>query len=472
MMAHWRQAALAVGVLAASVSAAGPRAADDPAVARAFLEELADPTPLSRETRQRVKQLLADLDSNTWKVRDAASKELLRIGPKAEPLVRQAAESADAEAALRLGQLLESYEASRQRGMPVLNEAVDLLAGRKDKAVVDALVKLLGHAGASVRHVAEYGLRRITGWRFGYNAHGPPAERLAAAAKWAAWWKASRSTFDFVPAAGRQGVAGLLAWSGSGQGVFLFGLDGEVVWSRSVRQRPTSADALPNGHIVVAFYANGQSWLEEHDRNGKVVWHARMLPVRGLLLGLKRLPNGNTLAVERTGRRVIEIDPTGREIVWQYAPDGASVYSAQRLASGNTLVCTSRGEAHEVSPAGNVVWTKPGLTGTREAWRLASGNLLIVDVSRSRVVELGADGREVWSWSPTKTDRIVSARRLPDGRTAVHAMGMGPVLVGRDGKVTQLLTPNGARLWACWGQISLAPAGAEQAAKGTWKPDP
>jgi len=464
-----RQTTLAVAVLAACVSAGKPRASGDRlAAARTVLGEFADPTLLDDRTRARIPELLDDLGHEEWSVREAASEALRRIGHRGEPLVRKAAGSANTEVAARVGQVFEAYEADRRRRVRRLHEAIELLAGERDRSLLDALVRLLSHADPRVRRAAGYGLRRITGRRFGYNAHDPARERAAATRTWAAWWRGERERFDWTPTARAPKVGGILAWSSSGAAVFLYGLDGKLLWSRRTPTRPTAADALPNGHVLIATYAAGAALLEEYGRGGQVVWRAD-IPWRGLLLGVRRLPNGNTLVLERGNWRVVEIDPTGGEIVWQFGVEGERVYSAQRLANGNTVVCTCKDRVQEVGRDGKVLWTRAGLGGLRDVTKLPGGHLLAVHVARSRVVELAPDGTETWGWSPPERDRLVGARRLPDGRTVIQCAKAGLVLVDRTGKVTELATPNGVRLWSCFGQITLAPAGAERTAEVEWR---
>ena len=80
------------------------------------------------------------------------------------------------------------------------------------------------------------------------------------------------------------------------------------------------------------------------------------------------LDNGHILlfdnGIRRGFSRVLQIDPVGGEVVWEYsaAPDGRFYSgfrgSAQRLPNGNTLICESdEGRVFEVTPAGEIVWT-------------------------------------------------------------------------------------------------------------------
>jgi len=178
--------------------------------------------------------------------------------------------------------------------------------------------------------------------------------------------------------------------------------------------------------------------------------------------------------VELRGRRVVEIDPAGKRIAWEHAYGPMHVCSAQRPPNGNTLLCSFDGQVTEITRAGKVVWRKAGLGHTRDAQRLPNGNLLIVNLSRYGVVELTADGREVWSWIPPDGRRVGGAARLPDGRTAVQIGGVGFLLVDLAGKGTvRLATPENLRVYSCSScrrQLRLAPPGAERAARGTWGP--
>jgi hypothetical protein len=78
------------------------------------------------------------------------------------------------------------------------------------------------------------------------------------------------------------------------------------------------------------------------------------------------LPNGNILLFDNWGRhgtsRVLELEPLSQQIVWEYPRKGGELFSlccggAQRLPNGNTLVVEStHGRALEVTPNQDVVW--------------------------------------------------------------------------------------------------------------------
>ena len=103
------------------------------------------------------------------------------------------------------------------------------------------------------------------------------------------------------------------------------------------------------------------------DRDSReVVWHwgpgTIEMPHMPTQLG-----NGNILVYDNqsqeTFTRVVEVEPTSGDIVWDYRADPPESFrspfqgSNQRLANGNTLICDSEiGRAFEVTADGDVVW--------------------------------------------------------------------------------------------------------------------
>ncbi len=88
---------------------------------------------------------------------------------------------------------------------------------------------------------------------------------------------------------------------------------------------------------------------------------------------VQKLDNGNILFFANganvlyggptAGSRIIELNPATKEIVWEYKGDPTVTFfswfisGAQRLASGNTLICEGAwGRLFEVTPEGDIVW--------------------------------------------------------------------------------------------------------------------
>jgi HEAT repeat protein len=73
-------------------------------------------------------------------------------------------------------------------------------------------------------------------------------------------------------------------------------------------------DVLPNGHVLVAQFANNR--VVEFDADGQTVWDAAITNPTGV----NRLPNGHTLVACQNMQRVFELDRKGKT-VWEYSSD-------------------------------------------------------------------------------------------------------------------------------------------------------
>ncbi len=139
---------------------------------------------------------------------------------------------------------------------------------------------------------------------------------------------------------------------------------------------------------------------------------------------VRKLASGNYLVAQESDGFVREYDPTGT-VVWEYevplfnkpkkgghGPEawGNSVFSATRLANGNTLIGTGNGHSVlEVTPAKEIVWKleQNDLPGITLAWvtrveRLANGNTIIGNChagpANPQLIEVTPDRKVVWTW--------------------------------------------------------------------------
>jgi hypothetical protein len=200
-----------------------------------------------------------------------------------------------------------------------------------------------------------------------------------------------------------------------------------------------------------------------------------------------RLPNGNTLIVDRRADFVIEVTPDKR-LVWQYGATPNSLqpgslfdpFSAQRLSNGNTLIVDNRGGTRVIevrnsdySPtapslgytADSIVW-QYGIAGSsglgdgqlaspRHAQRLANGDTLITDsgdqvTTGNRVMEVtpaGAIARQFGVAGEAGThdgllDRPSAAQRLSNGNTViVEEDGLRMLEVAPSGEIVEQYRP-------------------------------
>ena len=207
----------------------------------------------------------------------------------------------------------------------------------------------------------------------------------------------------------------------------------QVVWEYDAAKanpgKPVEVHAfqrLPGGLTMIA--ESGPARIIEVDDAGKVHREVKLKVDRPNTHAdtrlVRKLDNGNYLVAHEADGRVREYDATGA-IVWQFdiplfgkerkgghGPEafGNSVFSASRLANGNTLIGTGNGHSIlEVDRAGKIVWKieQKDLPGITLAWvtrveRLPNGNTLIGNChagpENPQLIEVTPDRKVVWTW--------------------------------------------------------------------------
>lgn len=214
--------------------------------------------------------------------------------------------------------------------------------------------------------------------------------------------------------------------------------EGKTVWKYNAKcngneKRPVEVHAfqrLPNGLTMIA--ESGPGRIIEVDRDGKIQ-HELRLKVdqpnahRDTRLA-RKLDSGNYLVAHEGDGVVREYDPSGK-VVWEFAvplfgrqPKGGhaaeafgnSVFSAVRLANGNTLIGTGNGHSVlEVTPAKEIVWKleQNDLPGIQLAWvttlqPLANGNIIVGNChagpKNPQLIEVTRDKKVVWTFRDFK----------------------------------------------------------------------
>ena len=167
---------------------------------------------------------------------------------------------------------------------------------------------------------------------------------------------------------------------------------------------------LENGLTMVA--ESGASRIIEVDDKGAIQHQVKLQveksdPHRDTRL-VRMTPEGNYLVSHEAELCVREYDRTGK-VVWEYMV-GSKLYSAVRLANGNTLIGT--GDGHrviEVNKAKEIVWElkEKDLEGVSLAWvtmveRLPNGNTWIVNChagpDNPQILEVTKDKKVAWSF--------------------------------------------------------------------------
>ena len=182
---------------------------------------------------------------------------------------------------------------------------------------------------------------------------------------------------------------------------------------------------LKDGRTMIAESGNGR--IIEIDEKGNIVHEMKLTRDKPSSHSdtrqVRKLDSGNYLVACESDGKVREYDKDGK-IVWEYKIDlgerkaspghgveghGTSVYSAVRLANGNTLIGGgNNNRVLEVDPAGKTVWSvdQKELPGITLAWvttvqALPSGNVIIGNChagpDNPQIIEVTRDKKVVWS---------------------------------------------------------------------------
>ncbi|HEX4142370.1 MAG TPA: PQQ-binding-like beta-propeller repeat protein [Pirellulales bacterium] len=178
--------------------------------------------------------------------------------------------------------------------------------------------------------------------------------------------------------------------------------------------RPVEVHAfqrLPSGRTMIA--ESGPGRIIEVDSDGKLQkeiplkleHHATHTDTRLV----RKLDNGHYLVAHEGENKIVrEYDDEG-QVVWEFEPH-SKVYSAIRLAGGNTLIgCGDGHRVIEVDPAGKTVWSvgEKELPGITLAWvtmveRLPGGNTVIVNChagpENPQIIEVTPERQVAWTF--------------------------------------------------------------------------
>jgi len=212
----------------------------------------------------------------------------------------------------------------------------------------------------------------------------------------------------------------------------------QVVWEAKGRSR--DGFVLDSGNILVS---QGKE-AREYTRDGEVVFRYRLSEENKELGTAVRLPNGNTMVVERGAKpRLREVNKKGEVLVEvPLRPDSNNAHMqtrmARKLPNGNYLVPHLLGFAvKEYDKTGKVLRTirtdLEELGGRKdENWPftaiLLANNRILVNLTHgNKTVEFDQDGKVVWRADNRHAGGRFAdpcgAQRLPSGNTVICAYG-------------------------------------------------
>ncbi len=165
-------------------------------------------------------------------------------------------------------------------------------------------------------------------------------------------------------------------------------------------------------------------------------WLAASAKTVKLVFPIKLAPYtiGRILITEAGYGRAIELGPGG--VVKWTSPPVRGALACEGLPNGHRLISSSSERAvYEFDAAGKPVWkTQAALSIVpRIVQRLENGNTLVAgeiqgNPKRSKILEIGRDGKPIDSREISLPERIADARRLPQGTTLLALSSPGLVV--------------------------------------------
>ncbi|MCR9119226.1 MAG: PQQ-binding-like beta-propeller repeat protein [bacterium] len=379
-----------------------------------YVRRAAEEAILASATVNDLNTIRSQLTNESSAHRIAAAKCLLKVAPESEwePVVAMLSDQDEA----------------------VGIQAASALADKGDRRVLGPLVELLGSKEATIRSSAAVMLRGLTGESIPFAAYEEAEKRSEMQAQWREWVteNGNSAKLSFPVArqlSGRGDLAGNTLVSTGSRGVVLE-LDptGKQVWSYPIDA--WSAEKLPNGNVLIGSYGNNK--VIEVDSGGNVKWELTGVNA----MNAKPLANGNYLIADFSGNRVMEVNPS-KKTVWEVdTPENC--FDCDRLPNGNTIAgCPN--VIVEYAPDKSEVrrWKIAGRLNGFHA--LPSGNLLIANYGAGKVMELDADGKEVWSFAEAGPCDVF---QLPTGKILVTTQSRVIELQADRKTVKQITTSN------------------------------
>jgi HEAT repeat protein len=463
--------------------AAGPVAAADSAAARdeALLKEakIATDGPglldffrkrtINASDEEKIKTAIRELGDDSFEVREEASAQLVAIGTRALPLLREAAKDADVEVSRRAKDCLRRIE---QGGTAqVVAAAARTLTRTKPAEAAEVLLAYL--PSAEDETVAEEVRESLTVLAVRDGKAEPalvaaladkaPIKRAAAGvalcrANLADQRPAVRKLLQDAEPTVRLRVALALVSVKDKEAVPVLiqaldqpasrelGLAEDLLYRLAKDKAPTEypgTDAATRRKYREAWEA---WWKEEgpkldmaklEEASKALGYTTVVLLDRGLIMDLdaankprfqitgldfpldvQMLPGDRVLVAEHNGNRVTERDKTGK-IVWEKQVNMPIV--AQRLPNGNTFVAT-RNQILEFNPKGEEVFSyvRPRGEQIMRAQKLRNGDIgIITQLGVTRYVRLDAKGKEIGGFGVEVATSGGRIDVLPNGHVLV-----------------------------------------------------
>ncbi len=345
--------------------------------------------------------------------RAAAGEALTRAGAADQrPAVEKLLQDADAGVRQRVGLAL-------------------LEAG--DRAAVPALIALLGDSPPEQGDVVEEYLRLLAGEKAPSVSPGDDeASRRRCRDAWQDWWKDHGASVDLTKVDftnRRLGYTLVTEMDLRAVTSTLIEYDrgGKERWRLGGLPYAVDAQMVGGDHVLVAEYTARS--VSEMTTKGDVVWQYH---ANNLVLGARRLPNGDTFVVIRN--QLTLLDKDGKEKSSISRPQ--DVCTAAKFRDGSIALLTNSGYLIHLDESGKELKSLPlglpVLPVGQNIEALPDGHVLIPVYTSNKVVEVDEDGKTVWEVSARQPS---SVSRLPNGHVLVASrLGRTVVELDHDGQ--------------------------------------
>jgi hypothetical protein len=361
---------------------------------------------------------LTDALGDKLPLRRAVAAEALCRGGDAEqrPAVRKLLQ--DPEAVVRLRTALALFDAHEKDAIPVLVALLADLPPEQAWRAEDALYLAAGDKAPNG------------------SAGSNDAGRRDYRRQWEQWWKDNGKDLDLAKLEQKQRHRGFtlvtlmdLQGKGAGTGrVQELDAEGKVRWQIEGLRYPVDAQMIGEDRVLISEYTGRQ--VTERNLKNEVLWTKA---VNTLLLGARRLANGNTFIVTRSG--LLEVDKDGKEVVTVNRPNGGDIAAGVRLRNGDYAIVTNLGQFVRLNAEGKELKSFPvgqvlGMGSNVEV--LPNGRVIVPLYSQNKVVEYDSEGKPLWETAVTQPCSVV---RLPNGNLLIASRNAHTLLeIDRNGK--------------------------------------
>ena len=327
------------------------------------------------------------------------------------------------------------------------------LVAAGDRDSVGTLIEMLPTIGGTLSTSVEETLQTLAGDHVPTIAttDDSAAGRVKLRDAWKGWWTKNRETVDMSllrRGLAYQGLITICEYDGGipGRGtgrVWQRGRDGRTRWALEGFRGAMYAQALPGNRVLVA--ENMANMVVEKDQQNVTVWEYQT-PTNPI--ACQRLPNGNTFIA--TYNQVMEITPDRKQVFLTNVAPGFHLFSAERTRDGKIVCMTAQGDLLELEGStGKEIrrFRAVQAGGWCSAQALPNGRYLIatMSINGGQVCEVDDKGAKHWSANYAGAFR---AYRLPTGNTVVVSMSTRKVAeLDREGHIRWETTCTG-RPWS------------------------